>query len=82
MRKWKRKHKELEEKYEHYVCERCMEIGANEAIDKFLEDKKEELKVIQECWYAKDDFDKEEKFDTIIGYLDNQYKKWEAKKNE
>lgn len=34
----KKKHKALEEQYDHYVCERCMEIGAYEVIDKFLED--------------------------------------------
>ena len=34
----KRKHKALEEQYEHYVCEFCMEIGAKEAISKLLKD--------------------------------------------
>jgi len=37
---WKKKHKELEEQYEHYTCGRCMEIGANEVISEFLEDLK------------------------------------------
>ncbi len=36
----KKKHKALEEQYEHYVCERCMEIGAKEVIAEFLEDLK------------------------------------------
>ena len=35
---WKKKHKLLEEKYEHYICPRCMEIGANEAIEEFIGD--------------------------------------------
>ena len=34
---WKKKHKALEEKYEHYVCERCMEIGTKEVTKEFLE---------------------------------------------
>lgn len=38
MRKWERKHRALEEKYDHYVCDRCMEIGANEVISEFLSD--------------------------------------------
>jgi len=32
----KRKHKALEEQYDHYVCEFCMEIGAKEVIKEFV----------------------------------------------
>ena len=38
----KRKHKALEEQYDHYVCEFCMEIGAKEVIKEFVNDLKEE----------------------------------------
>ena len=34
----KRKHKALEEQYDHYVCEFCMEIGAKEVIKEFVKD--------------------------------------------
>ena len=38
----KRKHKALEEKYDHFVCERCMEIGAKEVITEFTDDLKKD----------------------------------------
>ena len=37
-RKQLRKHRELEDKYDHYVCEFCMEIGAKEVISDFIKD--------------------------------------------
>jgi len=37
-RKQLRKHRELEDKYDHYVCERCMDIGAKEVISEFVKD--------------------------------------------
>jgi len=33
----RKKHKALEEQYDHYVCEFCMEIGAKEVISEFVE---------------------------------------------
>ena len=33
----KRKHKALEEQYDHYACEFCMEIGAKEVIKEFVD---------------------------------------------
>jgi len=78
----------FQDKYTKIICSYCerqeIELYASEKqklIEKFLNEKKEELKIIQEIWYEDNDFDKEEKFDTIIGYLDNQYKKWEQQKN-
>ena len=38
MKKWEKKHRELEDKYDHYVCGRCMEIGAKEVIKEFVDD--------------------------------------------
>ena len=32
------KHKDLSEKYDHYVCEICMKIGAKEVISEFVND--------------------------------------------
>ena len=32
----RKKHKALEEQYDHYVCEFCMEIGAKEVISEFI----------------------------------------------
>lgn len=45
----KKKHKALEEKYEHYICEFCMEIGAKEVIKEFLEDMEIMAKQSDDC---------------------------------
>ena len=38
------KHKELSDKYDHYVCDICSEIGAQLVISKFVNDLKSLLK--------------------------------------
>ncbi len=43
----RKKHKALEEEYDHYTCEFCMEIGEKEATKEFLEDCKGNLTIEQ-----------------------------------
>lgn len=75
----RKKHKALEEEYEHYTCKFCMEIGAKEVISEFLEDLKSECLggKFGMCLYTMDSC----KCDSDCANY-KLYKKWEAKKNE
>lgn len=65
-RKQLRKHRELEDKYDHYVCERCMDIGAKEVISDFIEDIE---------WYLSNGFVDQESLD--YHYWERRKEVWE-----
>lgn len=85
----RKKHKALEEKYEHYVCKFCMEIGAKEVIDEFLEDL-DNLPTEHVTWVKEHEIRKAKfgEFGTIqssmifLPEITRLKHKWEAKKNE
>ena len=75
----KQKHKDFLENHEHYACVFCKELGANEVIDDFLEDYKEDWRKVIDL-----NLKRNMNGESHIEYndiFDKRIKKWEAKKN-